>query len=702
MIPISAILNLRWVATTVLFVLAATSLVRAVDLADFREYEPFVIQTSKLPSWIDTVDKDNINIYYHDGTSFVAIPFQVDQRRRVELKFNIDATSVDPDAQICEYGYFDVLFPPPAYTSPFADETLKPFDEISFMLWDAQGTTSVPETTWLAGSLNNRYQVTLQDSITGAKRYIYIFRFSAPPSDLNTTNYVKYISDCQAGCTSDQQACATVWGQNIPSASEVDETQRVHFGGNWVTDDFEIWPNGAGSPYADMLYRIEYRAPPNETEDTWAVGGEPRYLGPLGLCPASEKEQRIRLIRGVQGAQSGKATTKYEFIYPSAFVTQINLRVHAISYITIKTNHDLTIPILEEDTTYVWTETEFSNVPPESLDEMDASWSGSDPGAAASGDWTESASEIRGNYIQFNSEPRPVRVSLSRNYTYNDKQAKVGLHGLEWLSLPEHQDGVENDGGCGQTFDPEHEDLLFARMERTMYPNSDLRSDADDPDRVIADKFQSNRLEPITAAYLKKTSGPIGPHPPSPCPPTITADDPGSGAVNLSLNTGGLCSDVGFRLYRSEGSGPYGLLIDLGASTSYTDRHVLVGSSYKYKAKTYNTINDESTYSAEKTVTVTDTTPPPFPSNVMGVSANQAATITWDQLYQWILGYNLYMSEISGGPYTKKNGAPISVSSDQLWIQGGLDNGTAYYFVVTSVDPNGNESSYSTEVTVIP
>jgi fibronectin type 3 domain-containing protein len=59
--------------------------------------------------------------------------------------------------------------------------------------------------------------------------------------------------------------------------------------------------------------------------------------------------------------------------------------------------------------------------------------------------------------------------------------------------------------------------------------------------------------------------------------------------------------------------------------------------------------------------------------------------------------YNIYRAEESGGPYTK-----IDTVIDSEYINTGLTNGTTYYYVVTAVDENDNESDYSPEVNATP
>jgi len=75
--------------------------------------------------------------------------------------------------------------------------------------------------------------------------------------------------------------------------------------------------------------------------------------------------------------------------------------------------------------------------------------------------------------------------------------------------------------------------------------------------------------------------------------------------------------------------------------------------------------------------------------------ANQGATLKWsgNGLY-----YNVYRSLVSGGPYTKM----LSLTTNTTYIDGTVQNGNAYYYVVTALDILGDESAYSNEVVARP
>jgi fibronectin type 3 domain-containing protein len=58
------------------------------------------------------------------------------------------------------------------------------------------------------------------------------------------------------------------------------------------------------------------------------------------------------------------------------------------------------------------------------------------------------------------------------------------------------------------------------------------------------------------------------------------------------------------------------------------------------------------------------------------------------------VGYNVYRATTSGGPFTLLNASPITALTfaDTTGI-----GGTTYFYVVTAVDANGDESGFSNQ-----
>ena len=98
-----------------------------------------------------------------------------------------------------------------------------------------------------------------------------------------------------------------------------------------------------------------------------------------------------------------------------------------------------------------------------------------------------------------------------------------------------------------------------------------------------------------------------------------------------------------------------------------------------------------------------DTTAPNAPANLSGSAGDGSVDLNWDTVSASDLdGYNVYrstssISDVSG--MDPINGSPLPNTS---YTDDGVNNGTTYYYVVTAVDGNGNESSASNEISRTP
>ena len=88
------------------------------------------------------------------------------------------------------------------------------------------------------------------------------------------------------------------------------------------------------------------------------------------------------------------------------------------------------------------------------------------------------------------------------------------------------------------------------------------------------------------------------------------------------------------------------------------------------------------------------------PSGLVATPDNAQVSLDWnDNSDTGLVGYNVYRSTTTGGPYSKING-PVVVPS--AYVDTGVSNGTTYYYVVAAVHECGNESGPSGEASTIP
>jgi hypothetical protein len=76
--------------------------------------------------------------------------------------------------------------------------------------------------------------------------------------------------------------------------------------------------------------------------------------------------------------------------------------------------------------------------------------------------------------------------------------------------------------------------------------------------------------------------------------------------------------------------------------------------------------------------------------------ASHAVTLSLAPNSSNVSGYNVYRSSTSGGPYTKLNSPLVTITT---YVDSTVVASQTYYYVGTSVDSSGNETTYSDQVT---
>jgi hypothetical protein len=89
-----------------------------------------------------------------------------------------------------------------------------------------------------------------------------------------------------------------------------------------------------------------------------------------------------------------------------------------------------------------------------------------------------------------------------------------------------------------------------------------------------------------------------------------------------------------------------------------------------------------------------------FTVPVTGTGVSAAAhvvTLNWQaSTTSGVIGYYVLRSSVSGGPYSQIVGSPVSGTT---YSDSNVTAGAEYYYVVTAVNSNGSQSSYSNQVT---
>jgi hypothetical protein len=140
--------------------------------------------------------------------------------------------------------------------------------------------------------------------------------------------------------------------------------------------------------------------------------------------------------------------------------------------------------------------------------------------------------------------------------------------------------------------------------------------------------------------------------------------------------------------------GPY-TQIATPSATSYTDTGLANGTKYYYVVSAYNSAG-QSANSAEVNATPTaPPTPPPAPANLGAVAGNAQVSLTWTAS-AGATSYHVKRSTTSGSGY-----AQIAAPTAPNYLDTGLTNSTAYFYVVTALNSAG-ESSNSSQATATP
>ena len=183
-----------------------------------------------------------------------------------------------------------------------------------------------------------------------------------------------------------------------------------------------------------------------------------------------------------------------------------------------------------------------------------------------------------------------------------------------------------------------------------------------------------------------------------PANPSITG---GSASIMLDWDDNSETDFKAYNIYRSTTSGNgYSWIASTPKLTSgYTDASVQAGVTYYYVVTAVDVLANESDYSNEKSGSVTalpDTTPPADPANLSITSGSGSIVLDWNDNGEADLdAYNIYRSTTSGNGYSLIASTSGSTSN---YTDTSVQAGVTYYYVVTAVDDQDNESGYSNEM----
>jgi hypothetical protein len=332
------------------------------------------------------VAADRIAAYRWDGTAFVEIPVQIDQRLPAllanpnsdfalysatdeELIYQWDSESWKKTAGECFAEYPSGVGPTPDPVAVFDDD-----DEVAFMASDA-GEQAPAEASGPPGTDATRQEVSLVDPLDpGARRYVYLFLKPDGSSFDSTNGYVSYERDANADEWIDKFSIARDdpetlgWGNGgygpnlsgtvcrtalyagyptIPDGAPRSSDDRYprdgvtvrtssyrwHASGRWMIREMRVTRPGQAGVYGpDLVDRWKGRAfQQSPDSEISLVGFEDEQVNwEANSALLGERAGPVRAIREVWGADSGTNVTKTETFYRDVITYRYHVRVHPV------------------------------------------------------------------------------------------------------------------------------------------------------------------------------------------------------------------------------------------------------------------------------------------------------------------------------------------------------------------------------------
>jgi hypothetical protein len=168
-------------------------------------------------------------------------------------------------------------------------------------------------------------------------------------------------------------------------------------------------------------------------------------------------------------------------------------------------------------------------------------------------------------------------------------------------------------------------------------------------------------------------------------PVQITTSSLPSGRVAVPYSTA-LAAIDGIAPYKwtiTSGALPAGLTLASGGTVSGTPT---TSGTFSFTAHVADSASSPS--SASRNLSITTSAASPH-SVMLKWTASPSAGVT---------GYNIYRSTTAGSGYTKIDSSSVSALT---YTDATVVNGVTYYYVTTSVNVSGDESSYSEQVKMI-
>lgn len=712
--------SLRWRLVATLVVCATTFTSLSLCLADGiqdRKREPVVVRVEdKFDRWVsDSAPAGKIELWRYLGSgNWEIIPYQVDEFVAPSLGDPPDDIKplMSPGAAgrhcLAEHeapgelpsevdGPCEFLYE--LRGSAPASGTLTSRDEIVFLA-GYSGACDAPNSDWVAGTSSYRHRIELLDSTPSGteKGCVYAYRrvTGSPPTVPDLIDYDPVGDGLPGTCLPHADACGAINAHAVDF--DGDQTMdvpayRMDFQGNWSIDQWRVGQS-TGTLQTNMVDMVKSRIEnPPETEQGWDL------LNPEVAACATFRgfiDGPVRVIRDIQGAQSGQGTRKLEIAYPGEVSRRVFLRVHAVGG-----------PI------YTYTDFMEANVQPATVYKKDYTGAydildGSNPTHGQSfnsQDWYQVSSGI-GSLLTYPVLFKSDSID-AHDGAYDDDQRGIwpfpdALKHPEWDSeTGDYAAGREEIYGVSSASqNPDCEDPFVDSRTPIFEFNTVVLSHTTASQQAGIDEV-ARRDRGVLGQCVAEEQFESGGGSGNPCPKPQFSLYHGhdGGPVRIDIDDNG-CSDlVGWNLYQSIGSGTYRRLATLGPGQSFVDIALALNEERSYRGASLSSGCQESEWSDAISVLNDDTVAPPAPEEIAAAVTGQVIEVTWNAaLAGDVGGYRVQVAQQSGGPYTQTH---TGILGSIVYAHSFPALPGTHYIVLSSLDKAGNESPLSSEVVVV-
>jgi hypothetical protein len=318
--PLPTLRGLRTGAFAAAILLTALLTAAAADAAPTglpdRDADPVVLTGADVPG-LEGVEPGSIVAFKYDRR-WRQIPVQVDERAMIDYKAVRQTTS---------FGAFshEAYTDPGTFAGADPDPTLDDGDEIAMMAKDA-GAAADDARSPAGVAATTRTRVAIDDPLSSAERFIYLFETNSGLDPAAGRSYVDYDFSLDSGdykTTYDWNGVADD-GAGPPANTE-DSTVTTsfysqHLLARWLEDELAV--KAGASTGADILDgdKVQVGFGCGRSELTFSRGGGGFIANTSGP---------VRAIRSYIGANSGTFTQQDRIYYQRAEVMKTYLRVHA-------------------------------------------------------------------------------------------------------------------------------------------------------------------------------------------------------------------------------------------------------------------------------------------------------------------------------------------------------------------------------------